>query len=79
MADPVGAMPPPDGVTPNFAHPQDVLHTINTVIGILTICLIGPFVLVRLYIRLCITRTFAREDCKSFFGLSVKKMVEASI
>lgn len=58
----IGAAPPPDGVTPNFAHPQDVLHTINTVSGILTIGLVAPFVLARLYIRLFVARLFVTED-----------------
>lgn len=53
-----------DGATPNFAHPQDVLHTINIVSGILTIGLVAPFVLARLYIRLFITRLFVTEDCR---------------
>lgn len=58
-----GALPPP-GVTLNFDHPKDVLHTINLVTGALTIALMAPFVFIRMYIKICIRRSIEREDCK---------------
>lgn len=66
-----GAAPPPEGVTPNFDHPKDVLKTINIVSGILAIGLTAPFVLLRFYVRVFIMRAIDREDCTySLFQVS---------
>ena len=54
----------PSGTRSNFGHPQNVLHTINFVSGVLAISLMTPFVLLRMYIRTHITGPIRREDCK---------------
>jgi hypothetical protein len=64
MSNSDAAAPPPAGVTPNFEHPQDVLHTVNLVSNVLCIAVVTPFVLVRVYIKTRIVRSFNTEDCK---------------
>jgi hypothetical protein len=63
MSTVIGAETPPSGVTPNFANPKDVLHTINLVTQILCMCLITPLYLMRMYVRTYVVRSFVREDC----------------
>lgn len=63
MSDPLqGAAPPPNGVTPDFEHPKDVLNTINLVSGILGIAMMVPFVIGRIAIKLHILKTLVLED-----------------
>jgi hypothetical protein len=64
MSVPQGELPAPDGMTPDFAHPKDLLYTINQVSSILSIVLITLFVFVRLYIKAKILKSVNREDCK---------------
>lgn len=56
-------IPPPPGVTSNFVNPESCAHIPRIVIAIsipiMTIC-----VLMRLYTRLFVTRTFGIDDCK---------------
>jgi hypothetical protein len=51
MSTTAGAVAPPNGVIPNFEHPQDVLYTINLIVEVLCIALVIPFVSSRVYIR----------------------------
>jgi len=64
MAAPHGEVSPPDGITPDFLHPNDVMNTINQVSVILCIILIALFVSTRLYIKAIIVKSFLREDCE---------------
>jgi hypothetical protein len=64
MAAPQGEVSPPDGITPDFLHPKDVMNTINQVSVILCIILIALFVSTRLYIKAIIVKSFLREDCE---------------
>lgn len=61
-----GAAPPPDGRTPDFGHPTDVLHTINLVSSILGIAMMAPFVIGRMFIKLHMLGTLVLEDCTCF-------------
>lgn len=70
MSVPHGELPAPDGMTPDFTHPKDVLYTVNQVSSILCIVLITPFVLIRLYIKAKILKSVNREDCKLSLALS---------
>ncbi|KAH9222311.1 hypothetical protein DL95DRAFT_432243 [Leptodontidium sp. 2 PMI_412] len=67
MAPIVGALPPPPGITPNFAHPKDVLRTVNFVTQSLCISLVTIFVLMRIYTRAVIQKMMYKEDF-NFFG-----------
>lgn len=60
----VGATAPPPGVTPDFEHPQDVLHTVNLVSQILAIAIVTPVVGLRLWARWRISPHFLLDDCK---------------
>ncbi|EHK23197.1 uncharacterized protein TRIVIDRAFT_71185 [Trichoderma virens Gv29-8] len=46
-----GAAPPPEGVIPDLAHPQDVLRTVNYVTQALTIFFVTIFVAIRYYAK----------------------------
>ncbi|KAL6874600.1 hypothetical protein HDV57DRAFT_236791 [Trichoderma longibrachiatum] len=46
-----GAAPPPEGVVPDLAHPQDVLRTVNYITQGLTIFFVSIFVAVRFYAK----------------------------
>ncbi|KAL5603797.1 hypothetical protein FOVSG1_006547 [Fusarium oxysporum f. sp. vasinfectum] len=46
-----GAIPPPDGLVPNFDDPMDALRTCNYVTQALTIVLVTAFVAVRYYAK----------------------------
>ncbi|EHK40487.1 uncharacterized protein TrAtP1_006591 [Trichoderma atroviride] len=46
-----GAAPPPEGVIPDLAHPQDVLRTVNYVTQALTITFVSIFVGIRFYAK----------------------------
>lgn len=59
-----GAAPPPDGVSPNFEHPEDVLRTINFVTGVLVIALMVPFIFLQVLLKVLIVRSFVIEDCR---------------
>lgn len=60
------AIPHPDGVVPNFEHPEDVLNTINKITQGLCIPIVSLFVALRLWIRIRVQKkkNFGREDCK---------------
>lgn len=60
----IGAAPPPDGVTPDFDHPKDVLHTINLVSGVLGIAIMVPFVVGRMFIKIHMMKSVVLEDCE---------------
>ncbi|CZR67323.1 uncharacterized protein PAC_17222 [Phialocephala subalpina] len=62
MSDTEGALAPPEGVIPNFKHPQDVLKTINTVTQISSICLVTFFVFLRIYTKSRLHGLMERED-----------------
>ncbi|KAI6360760.1 hypothetical protein MCOR25_006646 [Pyricularia grisea] len=56
------AAPPPPGVTPNFAQPEDVLYTINLVTQVAGIALVTPFVIMRVLVKRYISPPFLIED-----------------
>lgn len=47
----VGAMQPPEGVTPNFEHPRDNLKTITLVTQGLTLVVVTVFIIIRFYAK----------------------------
>lgn len=61
-----GAIPAPAGVVPNFADPEDVLHTVNLVAQILAIILFTPVVGLRLWVRWRVTPPFLIDDCMCY-------------
>lgn len=61
-----GAALPPSGVTPDFANPVDVLHTVNLVAQILSIVLVSVFVLLRTYAKAVLAPPFLLDDCTFF-------------
>ncbi|KAJ6083511.1 hypothetical protein N7467_007646 [Penicillium canescens] len=56
------AVPPPIGQSSNFAHPKDVLHTVNLVAQVLCIIVVTMFVVLRLWIRARYHQSFNAED-----------------
>lgn len=58
-----GAAPPPPGVTPDFASPVDVLHTVNLVAQIISMVLVTGFVLLRTYAKAVLAPPFLLDDC----------------
>ncbi|KAG7049788.1 integral membrane protein [Colletotrichum scovillei] len=62
MSDKEGAAPPPEGVVPDFQHPQDVLHTINLVSQILSIVSVSIFMMLRIYAKTLIAPPFYLDD-----------------
>jgi len=72
MADssdqPVGYLPPPPGVTPNFAHPRDEWRTAN-IVGLSVCCgFMTFFVLIRAYVRLFVVRRILVADWTCLIG-----------
>ncbi|KAK8034232.1 hypothetical protein PG993_009227, partial [Apiospora rasikravindrae] len=59
---PVGAIPPPPGVTPNFENPVDVLNTINLVSQILSIVVMTIFLALRVYVKARVAPPFLLDD-----------------
>ncbi len=61
---PVGLVPPPPGVIPNFNNPESVYGRVMTA-ELITLGIALPFVLMRIYTRLFITRAVGWDDCKT--------------
>lgn len=57
----IGAIPPPPGVTPNFVNPEHKGKEI-IVLGILGIVCSTLFLLMRIYTKIRINRSFKSED-----------------
>ncbi|KAK7934893.1 hypothetical protein PG985_000388 [Apiospora marii] len=65
---PVGAIPPPPGVTPNFENPEDVLNTINLASQILSIVIMTIFLALRVYVKMRVAPPFLLDDLGHFGG-----------
>ena len=61
------ALPPPPGVTPNFVDPESQANLFVSVTAV-CIALMLPIVIMRLYSRVCITRSFAIDDGPLFYA-----------
>ncbi|KAK8066189.1 hypothetical protein PG997_012936 [Apiospora hydei] len=59
---PVGAIPPPPGVTPNFENPEDILNTINLASQILSIVIMTIFLALRVYVKAKVAPPFLLDD-----------------
>lgn len=57
------AVPPPAGQTSNFAHPKDLLHTVNLVTQVLCIVVVTIFVVIRIWIKAQYHKNLNAEDC----------------
>ena len=59
----IGGLPPPPGVTPNFANPESVTTQGHVVF---TMCLVIStlFVLLRTYTRFILLKSHGWEDCE---------------
>lgn len=59
-----GAIPAPKGITPNFQHPTDVLHTINYITQALSLVIVTGFIAAKHYSKATVLRgTWHLEDC----------------
>jgi hypothetical protein len=57
--------PPPPGQTSNFFDPESRSYQLVILIGVLT-ALVATFLLLRLYIRLGVTKSYGIDDCTWF-------------
>lgn len=59
-----GAAPPPEGFTPNFDHPTDVLRTINYVTQGLSLVFVTLFMFLKYYAKVTVLHgMWKSEDC----------------
>lgn len=56
-------IPAPSGQTSNLEHPEDALHTVNTVTQVLCIVVSTIVVIIRFIVRIRVHKTFTLEDC----------------
>lgn len=56
-------LPPPPGVTPNFAHQPNVTFR---ALNILFLIVTSLFICVRLYVKSRVVRKISLDDCKYF-------------
>ena len=63
-AEIVGAMPPPAGVTPDFSGRRTELQDKTIVIFSVMTALSSVFILLRVYTRVFLVKTFGLDDCK---------------
>ena len=65
----LGALPPPEGVTPNFVNPYSIQPAlIGTLVAALSVSTI--FVFLRMYTKLFIRKSTGLEDCMLFLSQS---------
>ena len=69
----IPALQPPEGVTPDFDHPYSSARVILFTIAI-ALPLMLIVVLLRIYVRAWVKKTWAYEDSKSFFGVEVNNL-----
>ncbi|KAJ5880796.1 uncharacterized protein N7473_011849 [Penicillium subrubescens] len=62
------AVPPPEGQSSNFAHPKDVLHTVNLATQLLCIVVVTIFVVIRIWIKAQYHRNLNAEDYLTVAG-----------
>lgn len=61
----VPAAPPPEGVTPNFAEPEDVYYTANLVNTAVCIGVVNSAFLLHAYVKLVVKGgQILHEDCR---------------
>ncbi|OGM41657.1 integral membrane protein [Aspergillus bombycis] len=74
-------IPPPPGITSNFAHPTDVLHTVNLATQLLCIIVVTVAVALRIIMKLRLRKKLEWEDytavagCILFVGFCVNMLV----
>ncbi|PLN78833.1 hypothetical protein BDW42DRAFT_201964 [Aspergillus taichungensis] len=61
-------IPPPPGITSNFEHPHDALHTVNKVTQILCLVVTTVVVIIRALVRIHLHRSVTLEDYATFAG-----------
>ncbi|KAK8108426.1 hypothetical protein PG984_014227 [Apiospora sp. TS-2023a] len=71
----IGAVPPPPGVTPNLENPEDVIATINMATQISSICLMTPFIALRLYAKAWVAPPFLLDDCRVFETFKITRVI----
>ncbi|KOS45750.1 hypothetical protein ACN38_g3353 [Penicillium nordicum] len=62
------AVPPPVGQTSNFAHPKDVLHTVNLASQVSCIIVVTIFVVIRIWIKAKYHKSLNAEDYLTVAG-----------
>lgn len=73
----VPALPPPDGVTSNFEHPDSLMWAMNVSMAV-AIPLATLFFGLRCYVRLWIKRQWIVEDCTQP-NLNTHKVLDARL
>lgn len=68
-ASPLGAAPPPPGVTPNFEHPADVTHKLALVSTLVCDVLIVLFFLIRCYGKSLLASQPGLEDYTCYLSM----------
>jgi len=61
-SDPVGAWPPPPGVTPNFSNPESIGYRM-IIVSVLFPAITIPITLLRLYTKRYILGVIHVDDC----------------
>lgn len=69
----VPALQPPEEVIPDFDHPYSSARVILVTIAI-ALPLMLVVVLLRIYVRAWVKKTWAYEDSKSIFGVGVDSL-----
>jgi hypothetical protein len=59
-----GALPPPPGIIPNFAHPDKTVWTASVVTQALCLVVVGVLMGLRIYVRTSVTKNFGKDDCR---------------
>ena len=59
-----GALPPPPGIIPNFAHPDKTVWTASVVTQALCLVIVGMLMGLRIYVRTSVTKNFGKDDCR---------------
>ena len=59
-----GALPPPPGIIPNFAHPDKTVWTASVVTQVLCLVIVGMLMGLRIYVRTSVMNNFGKDDCR---------------
>lgn len=63
-----GALPPPPGIIPNFAHPDKTVWTASVATQALCLVIVGVLMGLRIYVRTSVTNNFGKDDWLCILG-----------
>jgi hypothetical protein len=66
MSEP--SLPAPSGITPDFAHPKDVLRSVLLVTQCLCIPIVSSLVVLRLYVKFRFQQQLGVNECGCFIS-----------